>query len=77
MDQNQAFDTDRQRDLDSLSVADAKRYLAEGQFPPGSMGPKILGAIRFIENGGRDVLITSPRCLRDALDGRAGTRIIP
>jgi carbamate kinase len=66
-----------QRDLDVMTVAEAQRYLDEGQFPAGSMGPKILGAIRFIRNGGREVLITSPRMLADALAGRGGTRIVP
>lgn len=70
------FQTPQQRDLDLLHVAEAKQYLADGQFPPGSMGPKILGAIRFIESGGEEVLITSPGRIGEALAGRAGTRII-
>ncbi len=70
------FGRPTQRDLDVLSVADAQRHLDDGQFPPGSMGPKILGAIRFIRNGGREVLITSPQRLGVALAGRGGTRIV-
>ncbi len=64
------------RELDVLSVADAKKYHAEGQFPSGSMGPKILAAIDFIEKGGQEVLITSIERIVDAFEGKTGTRII-
>lgn len=64
-----------QTDLDTLSVADAKRYYAEKQFPAGSMGPKILAAIDFIERGGNEVLITSIDRIVDAFAGKTGTRI--
>jgi carbamate kinase len=66
-----------QRNLSVLSVGEARRHLAEGQFPEGSMGPKIRAAIQFLEGGGREVIITSPPNVRDALEGRAGTKIIP
>ncbi len=69
------FGTPQQQDLDSMTLAEARRYYDEGHFPPGSMGPKILGAIRFLERGGKEVLVTSPQRLRDALAGKAGTRI--
>jgi carbamate kinase len=65
-----------QQDLDQMTVAEARRYLADGQFPPGSMGPKVRGSIRFLENGGKAVLITSARRLPEALMGEAGTRIV-
>ncbi len=65
-----------QTDLDELSIEDAKKYLAEGQFPKGSMGPKILAAIRFIEQGGNKVLITSIERIVDAFEGKTGTLII-
>ncbi len=71
------FGEPSQRDLDVLTLADAIRHYDEGQFPPGSMGPKILGAIRFLESGGEEVLITSPRTLAEGIAGRAGTRIVP
>jgi carbamate kinase len=64
------------RELDVLTVADAKRYYAEGQFPSGSMGPKIMAAIDFIEKGGQEVLITSIERIVDAFEGKTGTRII-
>jgi carbamate kinase len=56
-----------------MDVATARRLLREGQFPPGSMGPKIDAAIRYIEAGGREVLITRAESLAEALEGRTGT----
>ncbi len=64
-----------QKALDRLSLADAKRYMTEGHFKPGSMLPKIQACIQFIENGGTEALITCPEALPRALDGKAGTRI--
>ncbi len=58
-----------------LTVAEARRHLADGQFPPGSMGPKIRAAIEYIEAGGREVLITKDTHLKAALINRSGTRI--
>jgi carbamate kinase len=69
------FGKPTQKPLPILAVAEARRLLAEGQFPPGSMGPKIDASIRFIEAGGREVLITRAESLAEALDGRTGTRI--
>jgi carbamate kinase len=66
-----------QRDVPVLPVAEARRLLDEGQFPPGSMGPKIRAAIEYIEAGGREVLITDAAHLKAALIGRSGTRIVP
>jgi carbamate kinase len=65
-----------QRFLDSMTVAEAARFLAEGQFPAGSMGPKIEACIQFIQQGGAQAVITSPERIADALDGRGGTRIV-
>ncbi|MDN7024719.1 carbamate kinase [Methanoculleus sp. FWC-SCC1] len=64
-----------QVDLDSLTVAEAKRYLADGQFPPGTMAPKIEAVIRFIESGGERAIVSSLDRARDALAGEAGTVI--
>lgn len=69
------FGTPRQRDVDRMSAAEARGHLADGQFPAGSMGPKVDAAVRFVENGGREAIITSLERAGDALDGRAGTRI--
>ena len=65
-----------QRDVAVLSVSEARRFLSEGQFPPGSMGPKIRAAIEYIEAGGKEVLITDAAHLKAALLGRSGTRIV-
>ncbi len=70
------FRTPEQRDLDVVTVEEARRYLDTGQFPAGSMGPKIQAAIEFLEGGGRDVIITSPEALGRAMEGLAGTRIV-
>jgi carbamate kinase len=58
--------------LARLDVAAARELLAQGQFPPGSMGPKIDAAIRFVEAGGREVLITRAESLPAALEGEPG-----
>jgi carbamate kinase len=63
--------------LDSMTVAEARRYLEEGHFPKGSMGPKIEAAIQFLESGGRQAIITSIDRLTDAIKGTTGTRIVP
>jgi carbamate kinase len=59
----------------AASAAEMERHLAAGEFPEGSMGPKIEAAIRFLEDGGEQVLVTNPESLEAALAGRAGTRI--
>ncbi len=69
------FGTPQQVDLDELSVADAEKYMAQGEFPKGSMGPKIQAAINFIKSGGKKVIITSIEKTGEALKGRAGTTI--
>ncbi len=64
-----------QEALHIVSVDKALTYLEEGQFPAGSMGPKIKAAIDFIQNGGTEVLITSADTLKAALINRSGTKI--
>lgn len=66
-----------QRNLDRITVADARRFLAEGHFAAGSMGPKIEASIDFLEHGGEQVIITQPHLLEDAMHGETGTRIVP
>ena len=63
--------------LDRMTLKQARLYLRLGHFAAGSMGPKIEAAIRFLENGGRRVIITQPHQIERAMAGRAGTRIIP
>jgi carbamate kinase len=69
------FGTPQQVFLDRLSVSEARKYLLEGHFPPGSMGPKIEAAIRFVEGGGERAYITSLEKAAEALEGLAGTEI--
>jgi len=69
------FNKPNETRLDSLTVNDAKRYLREGQFPAGSMGPKVEAAIKFIKKGGRKAVIARLDDLLQALEGRAGTVI--
>ncbi len=64
-----------QRFFDKMSVSECERYLAEGQFPKGSMGPKIEAACDFIKRGGARVIITSMENASLAVDGKAGTII--
>ena len=71
------FGTERQRFLRRLTAGQARRHLADGQFPPGSMGPKMEAAVRFVEAGGREAIITSLERGPAALAGHAGTRIVP
>jgi len=63
--------------LDRLTLAEAKKYLAEGHFAKGSMGPKIQAIIWFLEKGGKEALITNPENIARALRGETGTRIVP
>ena len=65
-----------QQPLDHLTVRQCRRYLKEGQFPPGSMGPKITAAIKYLELGGNMVVITDHDHLLEALEGKAGTQIL-
>ncbi len=69
------FGKPTQRFLDHMTLAEAKKHLAEGQFPPGSMGPKIQAAIEFLESGGEYVVVTDLEHLVAAVDQKAGTRI--
>jgi len=63
--------------LDRLTLAQAKRYLAEGShFAGGSMAPKIQAAVNYLEQGGNEVIITTPDKMERALEGETGTRIV-
>jgi carbamate kinase len=70
------FNKPTQRWLDSMSLAEAKRHLAEDQFDAGSMGPKVAALIDFVGGGGRLGLITNPQNVERALRGETGTRIV-
>ena len=69
------FDSTSRRGLEHVSPHEMARHHAEGHFPAGTMGPKVEGALRFLEAGGTEAIITSSRCLVDAVRGRAGTHI--
>jgi carbamate kinase len=71
------FGKPEQRDLSAASASELERWLGEGHFPPGSMAPKIQASIEFVRCGGTSVVITSPEKVREALEGRAGTKILP
>ena len=65
------------RPIDEMTVAEARRYLSEGHFAPGSMLPKIEALVEFLEAGGQEALVTDPPNLTRAVAGEAGTRIVP
>jgi carbamate kinase len=69
------FGTIDQRPFMRSTLSEVKKLYAQGQFPPGSMGPKILAAIRFLEGGGEEVIICSLENLVKAVEGHAGTHI--
>ena len=66
-----------QRWLDRLTVGEAAGHLAAGQFPAGSMGPKIAAALRFVRDSGARAVITDLDHLGDAWQGQAGTQLVP
>ncbi len=70
------FNKPDQKWLDKMTVAEAKQYLAEGHFAPGSMKPKIEACIDFLEKGGEKALITDPPNIPRALNGETGTWIV-
>jgi carbamate kinase len=70
------YDKPDEESLPVMTVEEAKGHLAQGQFPPGSMGPKIEAAIEYIQNGGERVIITSANHLKASLLNRSGTQII-
>lgn len=63
--------------LDRMTLIEAKKHLKEGHFPPGSMGPKIQAIINYLENGGKEALITNPENLERAIACKTGTRVVP
>ncbi len=66
-----------QQPLGNVSVVEMQEYLTAKQFPSGSMGPKIEAALDFLRQGGREVIITDPDHMADALAGKAGTHVTP
>ncbi|MCB9128356.1 MAG: carbamate kinase [Ardenticatenales bacterium] len=71
------FNKPDQQDLAQMSASEARQYLADGQFPAGSMGPKIESVLRYLDNGGKKAIITNPPNLRRAMRGQTGTLVLP
>ena len=71
------YGTRWERELAAITVADAERALSDGEFPAGSMGPKVESAGRFVEAGRGRAVITAPGRLRAAVDGEDGTWVVP
>lgn len=71
------FKKPNQKPLDEVTSEEVLRYHKEGHFPPGSMGPKIESAVRYLRNNGKRVIITSYEYIEEALKGNAGTHILP
>jgi carbamate kinase len=71
------FNRPTQREIEFTTTKNLVRHLAEGHFPPGSMGPKIRAVIRFLQEGGRKATISSPYDIPGTLTFRTGTHIFP
>jgi len=71
------FGTDQQIEIDHMTAAECREYLEAGHFAAGSMRPKIESALRFLEQGGQEVIITQPHNLRAELGEIYGTHIVP
>ena len=59
-----------------MTLEECGRFLQEGQFPPGSMGPKVEAAMQFVGDGGKRAMIASIKAIEAAVEGRAGTEVI-
>lgn len=70
------FGTPQERPLDSITSAELRRHQADGEFPAGSMGPKVEAVLEYLAAGGRRALVTDPDHLMRAVDGCAGTEIL-
>ncbi len=67
--------TENQVPIDEMSLEEAEKYLGEGHFPPGSMGPKIKAVINFLKKGGEEVVILSIENIGKAFEKGVGTTI--
>lgn len=63
--------------INKMNIKECEQYISEGHFAKGSMLPKIEASMKFLENGGKNVIITSPEKIFDAVNGKTGTHIIP
>ncbi|MEM2040386.1 MAG: carbamate kinase [Nitrososphaerota archaeon] len=69
------FGKQNQKKIEKIRVEELKQYIKEGHFAEGSMLPKIIAAVRFIENGGEEAIIADLNQLIDAINGKAGTHV--
>jgi carbamate kinase len=70
------FGTDKERPIAAITSDRLSEMLEGGEFPPGSMGPKVEAVIFFLEQGGKRAIVTDPETLGQALAGRGGTHVI-
>lgn len=70
------FGKPNQQALGRVGIDEMSRYMQEGHFPAGSMLPKIVASLAFLQHGGKRVIITTPECLPAALRGETGTHIV-
>jgi carbamate kinase len=71
------FGREDQVEIDRMTIAECRRHLAAGHFAAGSMQPKIESALKFLEQGGEEVIITQPQNLKADLQSIYGTHIVP
>lgn len=71
------YGTRKEKPIRRMSSKEARGYIKQGQFAPGSMLPKVEAAVKFLESGGKLAIITSLEHAKEALDGKEGTRISP
>jgi carbamate kinase len=71
------FDKPDEMGISKMTIAESEQYIADGHFAPGSMLPKIQSALRFLRNGGQEVIVTAPEYIKDAVVSGKGTHIIP
>ena len=70
------YNTPKQKSLDKITLSELKKYYEDDLFPPGSMGPKVLAAVRFLESGGKQVIISNIEHGWEAVQGKTGTLIV-
>ncbi|MDY0019834.1 MAG: carbamate kinase, partial [Anaerolineae bacterium] len=71
------YKTPQQKDLDVITASEARKYLEEGHFAKGSMEPKIRAILWYLDQGGKEAIVTDPAHITAALEGKTGTRVIP
>lgn len=71
------FHKENEKAIDVMTVEEAKKYVEDGHFAKGSMEPKIIACIQFVEESGGSAIITSPKMIGQAIEGKAGTHIVP